>query len=1017
MTGIRAPGRSFRTSGRRGLTTVTSAIVIVVVLALLGVSTYAVMGGFSKTSNPTSCWPPSSPICGQLINPHDLTLLIPFRSVQQGQSVPFTATLPAGETATSYSFHWGDSTFTNNSKTPTVSHNFTSPGVYLVEATAPVNGIIHDSIVALQQIAVTPTVSASNAGTIPSVAGYILANTTTPVGGHGASAVLSPGGSLTVSGTYTSAPTNPAFLDNAPKIVVTTGPAGGASLSNSSKGVGNTSAGTIGKFTLPGTYTLTFVGSASNGASTAYQNYTWTVFVAPVGVHAGLAVRSINVSPHPGVIQNYELIPGGAASEDPAIDYETAGAEPIYNVYQTLITYNGSLTGPDPTDFVPELATCVPGSEECQALYGDPLVHGWNYTFVISGNASFYDGLTHAHWGVYPSDVVFSIARTLGFSTLPCVGCNNGWIIGQALLNPGNTSWDLIHGAYNNTPGNILDSMSVNGSGGSDCPAAAIANDHGCVTFHAYGNKHLWPFFLELIADPLGGGIVSCGWFSSNNQGAGIPYWTANNVTDSGDHPCGLPGTPGYGAPSSIIPLTGWDRWEQLGSGAFGTFLGHVQYGMLGSGPYYMSTYDVGTSYTLQANPYYGQNPDCTWTGCEPASGRYASTVEVVWETSATPGEQAYAAGIADHASIPSSDLSLLLQLIQQGKAVAISAPTLTIGFEPFNLNINLQGAQHLTTSTVNIPSDWFSYQGMRQWFIHSYPYATVQKTIQTQKGIELGFGYGGAIPQFMANYYPTNIPWPSADPCTTTTDPSCAGYWWAQMQNRSSPFFDPEVLHCSANSACQFPLVGSTGSPTGDQINALWSSEVSQLSGGAIKISPVDLNFNQIIVNSNFAGAGQNPMPLYGLGWAPDYPDPTDYVVPLYLPNATYTFGDAVIQGLLQPQFTTGCTNPIADYNYYANSTFPQSCQGVAYKSMVFVLNVAAITPPGPYRILLYDLAEKIAYQLGLYLYTGQSNQISSFASWMDPTSINTNVTIGGGGDDLYFDLTGNSVQYRGST
>src|SRR5690348_5938014 len=104
-------------------------------------------------------------------------------------------------------------------------------------------------------------------------------------------------------------------------------------------------------------------------------------------------------------------------------------------------------------------------------------------------------------------------------------------------------------------------------------------------------------------------------------------------------------------------------------------------------------------------------------------------------------------------------------------------------------------------------------------------------------------------------------------------------------MQNVSGPYYDPEVGHCSSSSPCQFPLIGSTGSPVGDQINALWASEISQLSGGIFRVNPVDLNFNQIHVNSNFAGAGQNPMPLYGLGWAPDYPDPTDYVTPLYYP------------------------------------------------------------------------------------------------------------------------------------
>ena len=84
--------------------------------------------------------------------------------------------------------------------------------------------------------------------------------------------------------------------------------------------------------------------------------------------------------------------PGEARREDPAIDYESVGYEPILNVYQTLVSYNGSLTGPTYQSFVPELATCVPGSPACSALYsGNNLINGVNYTFVINSKSQFYD--------------------------------------------------------------------------------------------------------------------------------------------------------------------------------------------------------------------------------------------------------------------------------------------------------------------------------------------------------------------------------------------------------------------------------------------------------------------------------------------------------------------------------------------------------------------------------------------------------------------------------------------------
>ncbi|HYK93134.1 MAG TPA: PKD domain-containing protein, partial [Thermoplasmata archaeon] len=556
----------------RGVSSLVSAIVVVIVLAGVGVGTYGVMGGFTKGS-PKTCEPVTSPICGNYVNTHDVSLLLPFKSVQQGAGVPFTVSLPAGEASTSYTVYFGDGT-QNSSRSSLISHNYSTPGTYLVRATASVNGQAHDNVGSLVLLTVTPSFAANQIGAVPSVAGSVLGNTTVP-SGTAVTAVLQTGQSVTLTGSYTGQPTNPAFVALPPKMVSTGGTLSAITTTN-------TSLTDQATFSTPGTYTVSFVGAATNGTigtggnvtggATLYMNYTWTVYVAAAGEHAGIQGSIVHHSPHPGIIINYELAPGGALSEDPAIDYETVGAEPIINVYQTLITYNGSLTGPEPTNYVPVLATCVPGSAQCQRMYGDSLVDGWNYTFVIQGNASFYDPLTGAHWGVWPTDVVFSLARTMGFSTLPSTESNNGWIVAQSLLDSGNVTWDSIHGSYNNTPSQILNSMSINettlpGGGQGPCPTAAMSGpDHGCVTFHVYGQHHAWPYFLELIADPLGGSVVPCGWFSSPNQAAGIPYWTRGNVSGSGDIPCAAPGAPGWGlaANDPRLPATGWDQWEQL---------------------------------------------------------------------------------------------------------------------------------------------------------------------------------------------------------------------------------------------------------------------------------------------------------------------------------------------------------------------------------------------------------------------------------------------------------------------
>jgi hypothetical protein len=995
-----------RWQGQRALSTPLAAVVMLVVIVVVGAAGYAAFrnatgnggGTTSGTQSTQTCQPVTSPFCKPFATVADIALSAPFKTVQQGSLIPLTATLPSGQTSTNWTFNFGDNS-SAKSTTGVSSHVYTSPGTYIVTVLATsTNGVSHDNYKSLLIVSVAPSYASASSGNLPGVSGRIVSNSTATTGATG---VLLPSGALTVSASYTSAPTNPLYSLVPPTLTVSGGTISGQVAGTSSQSATVT-------FGSSGTYLVTFVGKAvgPNNAA-AFQNYTWTVFVAPSGFNAGVSGGlSTPQSPHKGSLIIYEFYPGGSASEDPAIDYETVGFEPIINVYQSLINYNGSATGPTWSSYVPTLATCVPGSPQCQALYGSSLINGNNYTFVINSASQFYDPGSKKSWGVYPTDVLFSIARTLGFSTVPCFTCNPGWILAQSLLSPGNGAWDSIHGALNNTPQNLAKSVILNGT---DCPSAAMTSGHGCVTFVAAASGHSWPYFLELIADNQGGSIVPCGWFSASSQGAGIPYWTAGNSSGAGDHPCAAPGAAGWGQTLSNIPAKGWDNWEV--NGAQPPYIGTTQWNMAGSGPYYMAQMNPGTSYLLKANPAYAQNPDCLWTGCQPAAGQYAKTVSVTWTTSQIPGEQAYAAGTADLASIPSTDTSLLLQLIQQGKVGATSFPSLSIYFFPFDLAFNTQGTRQLTSNAVTIPSDFFSYPAVRQFVAHAYPYQTIQSTINTKSGIQYDFNYGGAIPQFMANYYPTNVSFPSGDPCTDASNPACPAYWWAQGTASSGNYVDPELSACTTSTPCQWPIFGQTGAPDLDQRMALWTSEIASLSGGKLKPTVVDLNFIQLVINSLYSPPYGSPMPQFTLGWAPDYPDPTDYVVALYQSDGGYTAGDAVNEQLQLSAFNSSSCTSWANYAWYAANPIPTNCQGAAYSAMQLAMKLAAVTPAGPARILLYTEVELIANSLALYTYWAQADTVASFASWIDGTTLNSNVTIGGGGVNTWYTIGGSGV------
>ncbi|HTW39528.1 MAG TPA: ABC transporter substrate-binding protein, partial [Thermoplasmata archaeon] len=644
---------------------------------------------------------------------------------------------------------------------------------------------------------------------------------------------------------------------------------------------------------------------------------------APQG-HAEMYYQNPQTSggPHPGTLEGYEIAPSGMTSEDPAVAYDTVSFEPILNIYQTLISYNGSST----SNFVPELSTCVPGgpsnglsttSVSCQTIYGQSLIvdnsqgNPQYWTFPIS-NASFYDPATGAHWQVYPSDVMFSLARTMSFADLPGPGVLNGWIQTQALMPLGDPTWDGgIHAPFNNTPGNIMTSMLINDS--TYCPAAALAAN-GCITFNAFGEGTDWPFFLELVADPLGAGVVPCGWFTA--QDAGIPGWSGSAAAH-GDGPCLLPGgatntqAPSFTNYLSTLTPTAWDSFQMLALNHPAVQSG-VRFNMVGSGPYFESAVGQTTGYTLESNPYYVEPANCAGVGggCEPAPGSYIGKVVVTYESSTTEGLAQYEAGQADYSWFIASDTSSVLQLQSEGDIGIYYSPTISTYFLPFDLNFSLtaEAAIDPNAGELNVPGNFFASNTVRDLLVHAYPYTSIENTVWTVDGIQYYHNYGGAIPIGMGNYYPTNVsfPYQGGDPCTGSTQSSCndsvnsALWWWQQGTNPSSPYYDAELAACTSDNPCSFPIIGELGTPGLDAAIVDYIQEVGIITDGAIVPYSFDLSFPDLVQYSSIGG-GQNPMPLYNLGWAPDYPDPTDYMAAMYYANGTYTYGDGTYQVLEQ--------------------------------------------------------------------------------------------------------------------
>ena len=1047
--GEKAPPSSSGRSGR-GATATTAGAVMIVVILLVGGLGYAGLaatnnGGGSNTQQ--TCSPPTSQACKSTAA-NDVTTFTPFKpglgstfvQVSQGTSVPVTVGLAQGESASNFSVTWGDSSLANDttySNSPTQTHTFNSLGTFIISAEALVGTSWHTGTHSLIVVQVGPSLATSSSGVYPTLTTSLTNGSSSATSNFGF--ITQGGGPIVVSGAYSTLPLNPSYLPGAPKIVNSGGTCTNTNTSNSASGTCT--------FGSAGIYTVTFTGAITYlpaSAVQAYANYTWTVYVTPTGVtpSCNSCVGIVpGTSPHPGTLDIYEIAPGGGTTMDPGVDYESVGAEVILNTYENLITYNGTNVGVDPSNYVPELATCVPGTAACAAMYGgnDLLVKNSSgqpeyYTFAIDPNAKFYDPATGSSWSVYPSDVAFSAARNIAIGTYPN---DPGWILAQALTpGNGNGSWDTavpgfpgIHAMFygpnsNNTVNNIMDSILVNDS--TYCPAAALAAA-GCVTFNAWADQHTWAYFLELVASPWGLTIVSSGYYTA--QGGGLPGWPASTAA-AGDGPTLLPGNAhstsdaSYQAWLSSVSVpgtstTGFQTWDPV------TIQGivgwpypdpNLEYKSAGSGPYYVVSYSKAVGYVLAANPAY-HGPTCAGqAGCWPVAGTYVKHVNVFWDPDDTIGIQEYLAGQADSAAYDTGDTGQILQLVKNNQIGLATTPTLGIDQLEVNLQFNKTGLIALVGSTpgVNVPQDFFAQSGLRQFLNHAFPYSTFLNNLYTVDGIQYAEAYGGVIPHGMGDYYPTNVTWPAGNPDANAADVGGAAWWWSAITTSSNPAYDAELAGCTSSAPCYFPILGLQGVPSLNQAYTDFAQSVKTLTGGALQPYVFAITFEQSITTCA-TGPGTNPCDFFRLGWSPDYPDPSDYIGPYIQPDSIFTFDDALNEALSGQYATATTYNNSAcghwdDIAYWANqAVLPSDCQWVAYKAMLLAFDQGGAVS-GAQRTLLFNMAEHILNTMGLYVYTFQSIGVGTIANWVNQASINSNI-VTGAVDQFWFLWRGNGV------
>ena len=1051
MQGMEASERPGIHSNRRALSTSVAAVVLVIIVIIGGVGAYAAFSSSpTATSTTKTCEPASA--CATSTNTNDVTLFIPYTvgagqqysQVAAGSSVQATVGVTGTETIQTFGVQWGPGAALT-AGVGSITYTYTNPGIYALYANATTpSGVQHTGYNQLVALKVNPSATTIGSGYFPTVS-FTLQNSS-----GGPYPWISAGGTVTVNGTYTTPAANALFTTAQPTLSTPSGAAQSGLVQGSTYVSATYTFATAGYYGIDLSVASTGPLGTSGTTGTTTETFTFGILVAPTGQSVACALCQVpQVStPHPSKQVLYTTIAGGALTLDPAADYYSVGYEVGQAFDETLIGYNGTDTGQTPNNFMPEAATCVPGSGQCTALYGNSLASNGNYTFVIDPNAHFYDPYTGVSRPVYPSDVMFSVIRAIMYTQV--VGITGyyagfdiaGPLIPQITLAPQdvNASWDIgiggvaLHAPYNNTPYWVYNSMSINDT--AWCPAAALSSANGCITFHATADNKAWPAFLQIMAIISLGGIQEAGWYTS--QGANVPGFvcSATNV----DLPCLLPGgvsttnsTAFTNAVNAMAP-TAWDTQETAATANYPAPVPAVAYAEVGSGPYYLQYANPGVGYVIQANPAYLQPSGCAGQSyCLPAPGHYTPTGIEYWGTSDTVGIQEVQAGYADSAAFYTSHFPLMLSLIQNGQLGLINFPTLDTNNFGFNLDVNLTLLQTFYTGTLNMPANALSYIGLRATLEYAYPYLTAQAVGNVNDGIDSGGPFGGFLPSSETAFYAANVPWPnynntthvfanpSAAPATTPGSPA---WYWAQATTSGSPYYDPQLSGFTSTNPLIIPVVGFTTAPNINQQEVVWGNSVKAITGGAVQFAYYFVPSTSEIYS--FLTPGGVPWAVWWFGWIPDYPAPVN--------NWQGAYGTGLWGGAdaLYPVLTGGLTgggtsnyatcghsgNSMANLTYWANqpnAIIPQECQGIALNVTTYFIDEATYSPNVTLAHELWYYIQAVYNNLQLTIGILQSNTLFTYAPWINPATINQNVMYGGGGEWSWYQIGGNGMPNPG--
>jgi len=589
-----------------------------------------------------------------------------------------------------------------------------------------------------------------------------------------------------------------------------------------------------------------------------------------------------------------------------------------------------------PYSFDPQIDYESVGFEVVSNIMGTLLIYNGSSTntflpFIAEEVPNTSNGGISDNYTVY----TFHIRPGLYFSNGDPITAYDVWYsVIRALLfvggQPGTADWILaqylIPNATIGVP--IVNQQNENEAFNLIMHAVTYNNQTDTVTFHLV--KPTTPqLFFTAVADPLGSGILDAKWLEQ--VGAGINFTPA-----------------------------GFLQYEKYS--IEGNYNQQVANDPVASGPYMIKEYVPGQYVILQPNPYF---PGVTVNN-KVVIPKPNTTVVIEWVKDPQTAYNLFVGGQADIVTgLPTNYIAALKPYVAQGQALIYQFPTLSEFFFVFNINISVSALKQINPS-YNIPPNYFANLYVREAFAYAFNYTNYLDNIlgNVKYGIPFGSAYAGVIIPGLPYYTPP----PSS--LVPTFNLSYA----RELMIKSGMY----------NVSVSFPIIVPSGDTVDYAAAQMWAQALHEMDPN-INAQPLYLPFSQII---SYQVPGQDPMPIFYLGWIADYPYPSDFVNAMYLENGTYPAG------------TGWSVSYLESLNYTQEANLYQQLNNL-------IIQADSATNPVLAKEL-YANVTNIALQLYMYVYVNQPNAFWIIKPYMHgyngDITYEENPMIGGAGDSLYF-------------